>query len=157
MLRSDHGLQWGPSLPDYATQIEQRLPWGVMIAPRALLDRLPGASAQTLLRNSRRLVTSFDFYATLHALIAPEESATGKVVPWAYDLLRAPVPSGRTCADARIPPHFCACANEASHHAPLFGMCHGDQAIENNGRYCPLRNRTVPMIGRLANGQLAGG
>ena len=72
--------------------------------------------------------------------------------PWAFDLLSAVVPRNRSCADARVPSVWCACANEpTAAYGPSLGVCHGDQNIHNMGRFCPRDGKPHhPMLGTSA-------
>mmetsp|Transcript_36458 Transcript_36458/g.112782 ORF Transcript_36458/g.112782 Transcript_36458/m.112782 type:complete len:1213 (-) Transcript_36458:23-3661(-) len=125
LLRSDHGLQqangWSA---DWSYQIEHRLPFAALFAPRR--GALRDDALATLRANSDRLVTSFDLYKTLRGLLDPASRGDDSAAPpWAIDLLTQRVPRNRSCGDALVPRDFCACSDDASaSYAPNFNLCH---------------------------------
>jgi len=129
IIRSDHGLQGGPSQLDYSTQIEHMNPWNNMIVPSKYLT-------VSLAENQKRLVTGFDLYHTLRRLMMPlnsNEDDNSKISPlngvpkWSYDLIRSTVPTSRSCSDARIPKRFCPCMNERQDLGNYFGVGFAEQ------------------------------
>jgi len=103
---------------EYSTQIEERRPWTLIIAPQKY------AGIDNLVSNQDKLVTSLDLYYTIRSLIEPtkrtEKSLNRneeKVPSWAFDLLETPIPEGRNCAEARVLPVHCPC-NFQSMDAP---------------------------------------
>lgn len=138
VLRSDHGLQGGPSIIDYSTQIEHRHPWTEIIVPAGL----PGISLGTLIANQEKLVTGFDLYRTIRSLMSSNlrgtdgESSMHPPVPdWSFDILSSDIPPMRTCKDARIPPNHCPYKFQQPDFSPRFGICN----IYEDGldRFCP--------------------
>ena len=137
LLHSDHGLQGGPMAVEYSTQMEHRLPWGMLIAPRRRVESMKAAA-----ENQKRLISPFDLYATMLSQI--DESA--RVPEWSFNLLHEAVPAERTCKDAQIPIEYCPCENEnfapstkyiTSPHAPRRGVCN---FVDDHGRkHCVAR------------------
>ena len=70
VVRSDHGLQGGPSTADYATQIEALRPWTEIIVPKISMKK----SLESLFWNQERLVTGADLYRSLTAIVHGQNS-----------------------------------------------------------------------------------
>lgn len=133
VMRSDHGLQGGPAVVDYSFQMEHRLAWTEMIVPKTY-SRL---NVDALAGNQQRLITGFDIYHTLRALMKGgrlagqtklhEKSGLPPFPTWSYDLINVEVPEARTCASAKVPEDFCSCVNEPggpkTRFHPNFGVC----------------------------------
>lgn len=107
---SDHGQRWGDFRSTYAGMLEERLPYVMIVFPPWFKDQYPEAWAN-LLTNTRRLTSTFDIYVTLldilsqayqHLSSEPTASVHGQ------SLFRE-VPLERTCKDASVSEHFCAC------------------------------------------------
>ena len=152
--QGDHGIQDGPLTLESSAQIEHISPYALLAVPRALLGHTPArasAAEATLLANSERLITHFDLYATLRALMGGDVVGTPPPPRWSRDLLATPIEQTRDCAAARVPAQFCPCDDaEPRHvHEPSFGICHGDQGRGNRighaGRYCS-RDTPNPML-----------
>ncbi|KAK7083891.1 hypothetical protein SK128_009527, partial [Halocaridina rubra] len=108
---SDHGLRWGDFRSTYAGMLEERLPYVIMVFPEWFTQKYPQAIAN-LRSNTRRLTSNFDIYVTLldivnQAYADPAKSAP--VIPQRGLSLFKLVPANRTCEDAGVPEHYCAC------------------------------------------------
>ena len=107
MLYSDHGMRFGDLRRTYVGKLEERLPFVVVRLPPRLSMRL----STVLNVNAVRLTTPFDIYETLADL----KDFDGTVRHGCDNVLRrgcsllAEVPSDRTCEDAGVLPHWCAC------------------------------------------------
>jgi hypothetical protein len=77
----------------------------------ALLATLPADATRTMLRNRGRLISMFDIWATLAAVVGAPASMRK---PGAVDLLREVVPEGRSCDDAHVHA-FCNCFGPKQH------------------------------------------
>jgi len=110
MLYSDHGMRFGDLRRTYVGKLEERLPFVVVRLPPRLTEAHHRLSA-ALRVNARRLTTPFDIYETLEDL----KDFDGTVRRGCDRTLRrgcsllAEVPSWRTCEDAGVLPHWCAC------------------------------------------------
>lgn len=103
IFMSDHGFRYGPIPNTNQGRLENRLPFMFLRLPRSLVERYPNY-LENLNMNSRRLVTTYDVYATLlHVIEQPP-----KFDPRRYSLF-APIPESRTCGTAGIPSHYCTC------------------------------------------------
>lgn len=111
ILRSDHGLQGGPSGNiEYSTQQEHLNVWNNIILPARFRDG--SASFEALAQNQDRMVSGFDLYHTMIRHMARGVAIDTPVPSWSYDLLNSVIPRNRTCADARIEAAFCPCMEE---------------------------------------------
>ena len=108
---SDHGIRFGEILQTNQGYLEERLPFMFIVPPPGFKDTHPLAY-RNLYNNRNKLTTPFDIHATLemilenkyHNEIKSHGASTKKGVS-----LFAPISSGRTCADAGIPAHYCTC------------------------------------------------
>lgn len=124
MLTGDHGMRYGEWFKTVDGSHEHRLPLGMFIASRSLLDKHP-SSIDTLTHNSNRLTSKLDLYVTVRHLIDPDgitrdsqkysrnpqtelkTAASNRYKP--VSLLLEKVPNNRTCADIGIPVFWCSC------------------------------------------------
>jgi hypothetical protein len=117
IVRSDHGLQKGPTAMNYNVQVEHTRPWTEILVP----ESFPSLSKGAFFENQNRLVSGHDLYHTIRSVI-DQPSATTILPPlgdWSYDLLSTVVPEDRTCQDARVDPELC---RKRTIH-PSFGIC----------------------------------
>ena len=148
ILRSDHGLQDGPTRVDYSTQIEALRPWTEILVPKDL----KAVSLATLFGNQQRLVTSADLYRTLTTLITsqddegmtlclfvlcqrrtahllllqcplPNLKAKIKHSDWTINVLKDTIPPNRTCEDAKVFSDYCIYEQLRTFTAPNLGTC----------------------------------
>jgi len=134
VLRSDHGLQGGPSPIDFSTQVEHLHPFTNIIVPK----KFRGDWIETLYSNQIKLVTGYDLYNTLRKIVTPSnkedkhpESGYSSGIPdWSYDLLSERVPEDRNCADAKIPKSFCPCVEEREDLMPYYYVGHAEKLSE---------------------------
>lgn len=115
LVLSDHGIRTGAFRQTRQGQLEERLPLLSVVLPSWFPSRYR-AAARNLRRNARRLTTPFDLHRTLLDLVRPDaallqhrrtrrstqESSRGR------SLFRA-LSASRTCAEAGVPVHWCAC------------------------------------------------
>ncbi|KAH6928885.1 hypothetical protein HPB50_020693 [Hyalomma asiaticum] len=109
VLLSDHGARFGTSRASEIGRHEDKTPFGFMMLPERLMRRHPTA-AVNLEVNQRRLVTAYDFHATLLALsrydgvdFKPTLSTRRGISLFGH------VPPQRTCGDAFVSAQFCEC------------------------------------------------
>ncbi len=117
VVRSDHGLQRGPTAMNYNLQVEHTRPWTEILVP----ESLPGLSKKALFENQNRLTSGLDIYHTLRSLLDIQNPMTPlpPLPDWSYNLFSATVPIERTCHDARVDKDLC---RERS-IIPSFGIC----------------------------------
>lgn len=103
---SDHGLRFGDVRATYIGKFEDRQPFAFVVFPPWFLEQNPEA-ARSLRVNQRRLTTHFDVHAMLVELL-DYPNAERPNSTYGISLLHD-VPDTRTCADASITHHWCAC------------------------------------------------
>lgn len=106
LFLSDHGVRYGSIRLTEAGRHEDLTPFAFLALPAWFLRNHPEAAVQ-LEVNQRRLVTAYDFHATLLSL-ADLPSLRAKPTLKGLSLV-GPVPPQRSCNDAFVPDHFCAC------------------------------------------------
>ena len=121
ILRTDHGLQGGPTTVEYSVQVEHREPWTEIIFP----EEFGGLSLDAIEHNQNALSTGYDLYNTLRKLMDYSSREEKAPIPdWSFDLLNEKIPMDRSCNDAKIPPDFCPCDDgNGLGRAPNFGIC----------------------------------
>lgn len=107
IIMSDHGHRFAEIRNTHQGKLEERLPWFSFVLPPWFQQAHPRALAN-LRTNIHRLTTPFDIYPTLGNVIHFEGTATPDVSQRSVSLFKE-VPAERTCADAFIEPHWCAC------------------------------------------------
>ena len=117
VVKTDHGLQGGPSTVDYSQQVEHREPWTQII----ISQDLAGESLSVLAQNQDRLATGYDLYHTIRAIMRSMDAAP--VPDWSYNLFKSVIPKERSCKEAKIPIDFCPCEDIGFDRAPHFGIC----------------------------------
>ena len=110
LLFSDHGMRFGPVMRTELGGYESRLPFFYVIPPPWYARRYPERMA-ALRNNSRRLTTFFDAHATLRELLSDAGLAESELPLFRHPgvSLFRPVPEERSCDDAGIAAHWCAC------------------------------------------------
>ncbi|KAK9504055.1 hypothetical protein O3M35_010490 [Rhynocoris fuscipes] len=107
IIMSDHGHRFADIRNTQQGKLEERLPWFSFVVPTWFSKTYP--SAMTNLKvNSRRLSTPFDIYATLYSVLHPSGFGKGDLTERGISLFKE-IPEERTCVDAYIEPHWCAC------------------------------------------------
>ncbi|XP_067648400.1 uncharacterized protein [Eurosta solidaginis] len=138
IMMSDHGNRFAEVRATLQGKQEERLPFFSFTFPKAFRNRFPQEYAN-FVANAEHLTTPFDIHATLQHLlslqngpednqvdnIVPEDfthtssSETESLVPPQYKKLAQKraislfekIPKNRSCSDAYIEPHWCACLN----------------------------------------------
>ena len=104
ILMSDHGLRYGQYRMTEQGKLEERMPYFGVYVPVKFRAKYP-EKYSALLSNLNRLVVPSDIHKTLLELIGEEPDKMKRSV----HSLFSPIPEKRTCADADIDPHWCAC------------------------------------------------
>merc|ERR1711862_1064633 len=140
VLRSDHGLQGGPSPIDFSFQVEHMRPFFNLIVPENLKFHL---SLDSLFTNQDKLVTGYDLYNTLRSIMTPrlkdgkhlikhKKDYRNGIPTWSFNLLQEAVPNNRTCQDAKVPKEFCPCTEERTDLMPYFYVGQSEKLSEMN-------------------------
>ncbi|KAH6934856.1 hypothetical protein HPB50_001540 [Hyalomma asiaticum] len=106
LFMSDHGFRTGDISMTEIGRYENSNPFCFLALPKRFLAHDPVAAAQ-LEVNQRRLISNYDLHATIIALSEFPTFVTNSTEKGLS--LFGPIPPERTCADASIPRHFCAC------------------------------------------------
>ncbi|XP_060084604.1 uncharacterized protein LOC132563864 [Ylistrum balloti] len=118
---SDHGSRIDSIRNTYIGRIEERMPLLHIALPRKIRDRYPSL-VQHMEDNTQRLTTHYDFYETLLDIMNSNFDSKSGVPPSARGIsLFSPIPESRSCAQAGVPEHYCACysSEEVSVTLPL--------------------------------------
>ncbi|XP_023932391.1 uncharacterized protein LOC106165597 [Lingula anatina] len=109
ILMSDHGCRFGKLRETFQGKLEERLPFFSFRFPEKFQKLYPEAYRNFLI-NAKRLTSPFDIHATFMDMLNYKQSETeadGKLKRGIS--LFEEIPLERTCADAGIEPHWCAC------------------------------------------------
>ncbi|CAL8077175.1 unnamed protein product [Calicophoron daubneyi] len=114
VLFADHGPRMGRARLSLEGKMEERLPLLSIILPKRLVALWPDARS-SLFTNQNRLLTLFDVHATLLDLLGrqygplPSRKDFPNQSPRGVSLFTL-IPESRTCSEANIAPHWCACS-----------------------------------------------
>jgi hypothetical protein len=106
IIMSDHGARFGSIRMTEQGKLEERMPYFGVYVPDIFKTTYPEKYAN-LLTNTKRLVIPSDIHETFLDIIGETSSSTGKSRK-VYSLFSS-IPEDRTCKDAEIEPHWCAC------------------------------------------------
>uniref|UniRef100_T1IUT3 DUF229 domain-containing protein n=1 Tax=Strigamia maritima TaxID=126957 RepID=T1IUT3_STRMM len=109
IIMSDHGHRFSQVRETQQGKQEERLPFFAFVFPPWFEQKYPIAM-MNFRRNSERLTTPFDIYPTLYNILHFEGPGKGNVKDRGISLFKE-VPLSRTCMDADVEPHWCACLN----------------------------------------------
>ena len=152
ILMSDHGARFQKVRRTEQGKYEERMPYFGVRLPPAFSRRHP-AVARNLATNARRLTTPFDVHATFEDVIHFDESELAaaaattaepsgdRKLPRGISLFRE-IPSWRTCADADVEPHWCACL--AWRNAPT-----------NDSQVSAASRKVVSAVNNITSGRRA--
>lgn len=107
IFMSDHGARFQNIRETVQGKLEERMPHFGFLFPRWFADKYPEAYAN-FKTNTRRLTTPFDIHETFMHLLNFTDFSTPDLKSRAFSLFRE-VPKNRSCRDADIEPHWCAC------------------------------------------------
>ena len=112
IICGDHGPRYGPVLETDIGRFTGRLPLMAVLLPEQIKKRFPHIH-QNMLLNTERLTSPFDIYETLEDIVyqnfdfSKVEFKNG-VPPRGISLFKN-IPQDRSCFDAGISEHYCAC------------------------------------------------
>jgi hypothetical protein len=143
-FQGDHGMRYGNWFKDIEAYQENKLPALFLIAPKAVLDKLP-YSYDALWHNTRRLVSKRDIRASVLSFLewpygGEYDVHSEPYLDSYYNLLAEKVPANRTCDDILVYPWYCSCLVMQLVDPPLYeqgGRLHDivqtvlQEAIEN--------------------------
>lgn len=142
---SDHGSRIDDIRNTFVGRIEERMPLLSVVPPETFQSKYPEA-AKNLQENTQRLTSNFDLHEMLNDILNSdfeilEKSQTKK--KRGISLFRR-IPDTRSCADASIPEHFCACygsdkvdtSNPLVVQATKFAVLHLNNLLKKYSHIC---------------------
>ncbi|XP_069104217.1 uncharacterized protein [Argopecten irradians] len=146
---SDHGSRVDEIRNTYVGRIEDRMPFVSIVIPDVLKKKYPSI-AENLRTNQRRLTTTFDTYAAirdvLHNKYTNLTSEIKEQTPQAVSIFKR-IPEIRSCADAMIPEHYCACySSEAVNKSEPILKVVAEFVLQSiNGFLKPVRHKCAKL------------
>lgn len=117
LMMSDHGFRIGGASLTHVGRAENNSPWLMMHVPKHVITRYPWIN-DTLVTNTRRLVTAYDIHETMVDILynnVPKKSHISQVSnSLTKRSLFSNIPGDRTCADAGIEDKYCTCFAKTS-------------------------------------------
>lgn len=107
ILMGDHGARYANFRSTYSGKMEERLPYFGFLFPPWFEKKYPQA-IKNLRTNTQRLTTPFDLYETFKDFFHFDGTGVGDVNKRGISLFKE-IPLSRSCKDADIAPHWCAC------------------------------------------------
>ena len=107
ILMGDHGARYANFRYTYSGKMEERLPYFGFLFPPWFKKKYPQA-IKNLRINTQRLTTPFDIYETFKDFLQYDGAGVGDVKQRGISLFKE-IPLSRSCKDADIAPHWCAC------------------------------------------------
>lgn len=142
IVMADHGSRYERVRMTYQGKIEERLPFMAIVLPERFKRNRPSAE-KSLRANANVLTTPFDIHTTILDIVGLQHfrndyKVHGSDIPRSMSLLE-PIPASRSCAEADVMAHWCACLN-----------------WENVSRSDPAYNRAAYALATFINGLTAG-
>lgn len=114
IVMADHGSRYERVRMTYQGKIEERLPFMAILLPEKLKKARPRAE-KSLRANTDVLTTPFDMHTTILDVVGLKHLSNnykvrGSELPRSMSLLE-PIPASRSCAEADVLAHWCACLN----------------------------------------------
>ena len=117
MIISDHGYRGGGPSLTHVGRVESNKPWLMVHVPDYLKRRHKWIH-ETLLKNTKRLVTMYDIYQTTYDLVHDIAFTKQKRNVAVGNIVRRnifyEIPRERTCYEAGIEKRYCVCDNKVS-------------------------------------------
>lgn len=108
ILMSDHGARFHAVRESIQGKYEERMPYFSFRFPEWFPKKYP-SEFKAFKENAGKLTTPFDIHETFLDMMKFEKKNTKpEKLPRGLSLFR-PIPKQRTCSDADISPHWCAC------------------------------------------------
>ncbi|KAH9515448.1 hypothetical protein Btru_014472 [Bulinus truncatus] len=107
ILMGDHGARVSEMRNTTQGKLEERMPYFAFSFPPSF-KRLYPEAVDNLKQNVKRLTTPFDIHETFHQILNMSSAVSDHSKNRGISLFRG-VPKSRSCADAGIEPHWCAC------------------------------------------------
>ncbi|KAL8603778.1 hypothetical protein ACOMHN_058513 [Nucella lapillus] len=148
ILKSDHGARYSSARSTDIGKLEERLPYFSFRFPPWFHERYPDI-VRNMRTNAKRLTTPFDVHATLLDVLNRSLTSAGRLHQKAVSLFEE-VPEARTCADAGISHHWCACLEwepvNQSHPLVALGVRAAVRAINDYTRASRTRCAELRLL-----------
>ena len=108
ILMADHGARYGGMRDTLQGKQEERRPFLGISLPNWVQQKYPNI-VHHLKSNSKRLTSPFDIHQTLMNILTCNHSPSNQDKPKRGLSLFSEIPKSRSCADADIETHYCAC------------------------------------------------
>ena len=143
---SDHGSRIDDIRNTFIGRIEERMPLLAIVPPKSFNANFPDAS-KNFQENTEKLTSNFDLHETLNDILLANFDSTVETFRRKEQRgtsLFKHIPSSRSCADASIPEHFCACyaSTKISLDTPIvkdaaqFAVTHINRLLANYKDIC---------------------
>lgn len=150
-VMADHGPRYSEYRSIYQGRIEERLPFMSMLVPEQVNNFIP--SVKTFMKeNADVLTTPFDIHTTILDAVGLNNlinkyKVPGSELPRGMSLLR-PIPATRSCAEADVLAHWCACLQwiNVSQNEPIY------KRVAN--KFCTFINSLVADHAKCAKRRL---
>lgn len=109
ILMSDHGARFGKFRASEQGKLEERMPYFAFRFPDEFKEKYFDAY-KNFVTNTQRLVTPFDIHETFMDIINYSGAGMGNRKNRGISLFKE-IPKRRSCDDAGVEPHWCACQN----------------------------------------------
>ncbi|XP_050419630.1 uncharacterized protein LOC126832759 isoform X2 [Adelges cooleyi] len=107
VFMSDHGQRFASVRDTQQGKLEERMPFFSFVLPKWFARKYPRMAAN-MRNNTKRLTSPFDIYSTLLSVLHKDGLKTNDLNKRSISLFDE-IPLDRTCKDAYIEPHWCAC------------------------------------------------
>lgn len=108
ILMGDHGLRYGPFRMTEQGKLEERMPYFGLFVPTQFREKFP-SKYRNFVANTGRLVVPSDIHETFLDIINEKSDYKKAGINRSIYSLFTPIPETRTCSDAGVEPHWCAC------------------------------------------------
>lgn len=127
IVMSDHGPRFSDFLMTHQATVRERLPFVSIVLPDRLKKARPDTE-ESLWANADVLTTPFDIHSTVLDVVGLQTLSNHYKVaesdlPRAMSLVK-PIPATRSCVEADVLPHWCACFKwtQVSRNEPSFAQ-----------------------------------
>ncbi|XP_071085366.1 uncharacterized protein [Haliotis cracherodii] len=107
ILMSDHGARFSQVRATAQGKLEERMPYFAFRFPPWFEKQYPEI-VRNVRKNVNRLTTPFDVHETFHDILNYTGGGVGNIAQRGISLFKE-IPKERTCTQAGIEPHWCAC------------------------------------------------
>nr|KAI8749643.1 CAunnamed protein product [Biomphalaria glabrata] len=107
LVMADHGARFANVRRTYSGKLEERMPYVSLRFPPWFHEMYPDV-INNVKTNTQRLTNPFDIHETLRDILNFSGAGQGSVKDRGISLFKS-IPKERSCEDADVAPHWCAC------------------------------------------------